>query len=282
MKKVITAAAVIITGLFLSVLTVYFLIPSDMIEGRINEALSRNTGLVMTSERFSRTLVPGIKAEGLSLKDPRRGGELVYFTTFRAVTAPASLLAGRLRVNITGDTGGGTVTGHVTATPGVVNAVLDADGIDTSLVSRAFATNFIPAGLVKGRVELTAPRQGCPEGYIKATATDMDEETITYMGFAIPVGKIDEAGMDVELAGCKALVKGLWVDGENISARVTGTVHIRAPLGNSPVDLTLEIIPKGKLASDSEKFFFLQPYRKSANFYSAAIKGTVNRPVVRP
>lgn len=281
-RKFLIAAGVIIAGFVLAYITAFFLFPVDIIEERISMAASSRAGVTFRSDSMRKVFPFGIEAEGVVVGADRNPSMAVYLKRLGATFSPLALFSGKLKVKLYGASGEGVFKGYTALGFGSVKAGINARGLGLGELTSLSGSGLIVSGDLDGDVSLTIPHGGCPEGKISARGKGFEEENISYMGFAIPLGRVEDAGAEVELGGCKASIKGLWVDGEGLSARITGIVNISTPIEGSPLDLTLELIPKGRFIDESENFFFLKPYQKSTNFYSATIKGTLSRPVIKP
>ena len=105
---------------------------------------------------------------------------------------------------------------------------------------------------------------------------------ISYRGIDIPLGRVEGYGVDIKLTDCRADVRGLWIRGESLSTRVSGVVRMAVPAERSTLDLKLELVPSGSLAHQFEGMPYLRPFRRSATYYTAAIKGTPGSPLILP
>ena len=72
----------------------------------------------------------------------------------------------------------------------------------------------------------------------------------------------------------------MWVDGNELSAKLAGVLVPMAPIATSRLDMALEITPKGDIAEKQWLLSFIGPYRRSANYYYMTIRGTLARPVI--
>ena len=95
----------------------------------------------------------------------------------------------------------------------------------------------------------------------------------------MPFEVIEKMGVTAKMEECKLKLNGLWVEGKELSARLQGIVNVSSPFKNSPIDLTLEITPKPQLIKNDTILFLIKDYRKSINYYSIPMKGTIGNPV---
>jgi hypothetical protein len=98
---------------------------------------------------------------------------------------------------------------------------------------------------------------------------------LSFRGFPLPIDSVDEAGLSAEFFNCGVRLDGLWLESPDLSARIKGTVKIASPVSSSPVDMILELVPGEGLLEKDYIVSLLDPYKKSANYYSIPVKGTV-------
>ena len=282
LKKVLTVVGVAVGVVIVAYVSAFFIFPDDFIEERIARSVKAGAGVEIKSAAFRKVFPFSIEAEGLVARDLGDPSRVVYIRRLRMGFSPLHLLAGRALVRLKGTVGRGGFTGTAAMTPAGASLRLRADDMDLMELLSLSKTDVAVTGTLSGDVDLRLPASGCPEGRVSLRGGGFGSESFSYMGFNVPMGKVTGAGLELEMAGCRAEIKGLWVDGELLSARVGGIVTMTRPMERSPLDLTLELTARGALAGSNTLLAMLKPYRKSANFYSARIRGTLAAPVIRP
>ena len=78
-----------------------------------------------------------------------------------------------------------------------------------------------------------------------------------------------------------ALLKSFSLNGDGIYVRLKGDTALATPLGNSPLNLTLEMMPKPAFL-ERQKFVFLllTKYQSSPGAFSIPIHGTLAHPAL--
>lgn len=278
-KKILLFFLFFLTGVVLFLVTVFLIFPLHLVEDRVKEGLREQAGIALSDESFQRALPFGFEARKIELFDARNNRPLVFLDYLRADIDPLSVFGGDIRVNLTGNIANGSIKGVV---------LIDRNGAYLNMEGKEIGFESIPAlaasglnlkGAFNGSLSIVKTGGGCPEGNIKLKGNKMGGDEMKFMGLPLPVGDIDDAGASVELKGCKARVSGVWIEGKDISARLQGEVAIATPFSASPINLTLDITPKGALLKKEHILSLISRYRKSANYYSIQIRGTVGSPL---
>jgi len=279
LKTVIIGAALLIPGLFFLAIAAFYLVPDELIEGRIKEAAIKKAGITFSQKSFRKVFPLGLELQAVEIAG-NNGAQLLLLDRVRARVNPLSVLAGRLTAYIDGDAGDGGFTGYAIFRPSGAALIAEAKGVDFRYLPLFARSGVSINGLLDARVSVSKIGAGCLEGSISINGYRIERSEVKIMNFPLPFDSIDRAGGDAELKGCKARINGLWIEGRGLSARLKGEITaIKTPLAESPVELTLEIIPKGDLVKREFMFSLISNYRQSANYYSIPVRGTIGAPV---
>lgn len=272
LKKLAIASVLTVAGLIIFSLTLFHLIPAHLYETWISQTLKSKTGLTIESASFATAFPFAFTFDGLKVLDPS-GKEVLRMDSLRAGINPLGFLSG-LRIDIEGKAGGGEVRGR--AVTGLFGSSFE---LDASRVGFEALSALSSAGIkVDGAFDaLLAVKMdnGCPKGTLKAQGVEFRGAQLSYRGFPLPMGSVDEAGVAAEFNNCNIRLDGLWIEGKDLSARLKGAVKIAAPFSSSPVDLTLELVPSDELLGKEYLLSLISSYKKSANYYSIPVKGTL-------
>lgn len=270
-KKLAIVSGLFITGLFLTVLTVFHLMPLQIIEGLIKDTLKERSGLQFSATELERSFPFGITMKGFELSDTA-GRPLARLDGLKAS------LTG-FKVSFSGRAGDGTVEGVLSPGLSGPGLTLELKGIGFDHLPALADSGMGLSGAFDSSVVIDMI-DGCPSGFVRIEGVDMDGGELKFRGIPLPIGAIDEAGASIEFRDCKALVHGVWIDGTDLSAKLQGEITIARPASSSAVDLTLELIPRGSLLEKEYMLSVISSYRKSANYYSIPIRGTLGS--IRP
>ena len=137
----------------------------------------------------------------------------------------------------------------------------------------------ITVGSFKADLSLANLYDRCPTGVLTARGVESTTHGVTIMGFPSPLGDIDDVGLKTSLKDCTAQIETLWLESRNLTARLKGRIALAAPLRRSRIEMLLEVIPKEELLENRLLTALMMRYRKSANYYSVPIRGTLERPL---
>ena len=278
LSKILIIAALLVAGSLAFALTAFHTFPLDMAETKLKDALSAQ-GARISFASLSRTFPFGLTAEDIELSDASTGKPVLKLDTAEARLELLSLLRMDPTVALRATVGGGTITGKFR--PGLKGARLDLTAGDLEFrdIAALTAAGINIDGSFGGTLCVNFSAGACPSGSARLRGGNIKEEGLRLAGFKLPTGDIESAGLNAAFGECKAVVEGLWLDGRELSARLSGEVFLRAPLETSPVKMTLEVTPRADTAGKSLVLSLLSSFRKTANYYSANIGGTLGRPV---
>ena len=285
-KRLFIAAGILFIAVLFFLITFFFAFPNSLIESWLESELNERTGLVFSIEGFQKKIP--LSFEMKKVKVIYRGDELplFYINNMHVRFLPSSIFLGNIRINVYGDVGDGHISEDV---------IIKIGGITLNMVAKNIGLKDIPylnsvglyGGVVNGHGQATISNgisqgisQGkCIGGFIKADGKDIDISRLRIQGVIMPFEVIEKMGVTAKMEECKLKLNGLWVEGKELSARLQGIVNVSSPFKNSPIDLTLEITPKAQLIKNDTILFLIKDYRKSINYYSIPMKGTIGNPV---
>lgn len=276
MKRFFIITGIFVSAIFLFLFTFLLILPSSLIESWLEDGLKKRTGLAFAVEGFQKSLPFGFNIERVNIFQEGIKDPLFTLDGVLGRFKPLSLFSGGIGVLISGSVGKGKLEGEAFFRAGDSSVDIKANNISLPY--------FDSIGLNKivfdGQVYTTFPKNGCPSGTIKAEGKDAKAVKINVMGFDVPFGEIKQTGIMIEIGKCKLFLKGLWLEGEGLSARLQGEVSLASPVKDSPISMTLDIIPGQLLRENGLILALISDYRKSANNYSIPIKGTLGSPVM--
>ncbi len=294
MKRFFIITGILVSAILLFLFTFLIILPSSLIESWLEDGLKEKTGLTFVAEGFQksppfgfymeRVIISPINTPDKSIRGQAFGdgfqdrikNPLFTFDKVQCRLSPSSIFSGGIKIFINGSAGDGRLEGAVFFK------------MDDTLLDIKASNIYLPyldsIGLNKivfnGQAHTVFSENGCPSGIIKAEGKDAKAVKINIMGFDVPFGEIKQTGMAIEMSECKILLEGLWIEGEGLSARLQGEISLDATIKNSPINMTLDIIPGRLFRENGLILAIIAGYRKSANNYSIPIKGTLGAPVM--
>lgn len=272
LRKLILASVLAVLGIFIFALTLFHLVPSQVYERIISAVVMEKTGLVLESASMS-TVFPF----GFELKEPRlkdaNGKGVARIDSFRADLMLRGILSG-LRVDFKGTAGEGTAEGSFRYGLFRSSFDMESSAMDFSYIEALGSAGVRVDGAFDSRISIKSAG-GCPKGFARLEGSDLKDAEFRFRGIPLSFGGIEEAGLSADFRDCAVFFNGLWVEGDKASLRLQGSMKPLRPLASSPVDLTLEIVPHAELLQNNYMLALIESYRKSANFYSIPIRGTL-------
>ncbi len=282
LRRALLAGIALCLLLIIISLVAFHLVPIEILEARLKEEAESRAGLTITEQSLRRTLPAGIEAKGVDIalkgKEP-----FIHIDEIAAWPDYTALLSGKVRFSYAGAIGKGVVKGY--AGFGLVDGSqirFDADGVPVSAVPalNRFVTGL--SGSFTGRAMVSTHGEGsCPSGFAEFRGDGLEGGKVSFKGIPLSVGSIGDAGLDAQFSECRVDLKGLWLDGSDLSARIEGKIKIERPLNRSPLDLTLELVPKKPLfKGDGDVLAILKQFQGSANYFKVPVRGTLGSPTL--
>ncbi len=264
------AAVIMFTGL------VYLFFPTGPVDHAIEQLLEPQ-GLKL-SPAVHKTLLPGLAWDNMSLSSEQ--GVLLHCDRLRVRPLLLQLLRGRAVLSGSAAVGNGSL--DIKYAYNGENALeLSSDGINLSGIP-FFKTvlGAKVAGLVWGQGMLLREKSGL-NGDLKLEIRQLEFSGVKLGAFALP----DAAGLKsqgiVRVAGGRARLESFTLEGDGIYMRLSGDIPTGANAGVTPLNLTLEIMPKPEfLEKQKLVFMLLAKFMASPGVYKVPIKGTLLKPVI--
>jgi type II secretion system protein N len=251
--------------------------PNDAIRGVLVRAAA-NAGYSLDATGFGKSFPLGLKARTLELSSEK--GALVRLSEARLRLELLPLMLGRVQLGYSGKIGSGRLEGEIKLgrTPG------------WSVQAREIRMEDIPffstvaAARVKGDLRLTGAVQsikGIAEGDLQLEVRGAELAGVKLGDMPLPDASYQEVRGALRVEKGRALLKSFTLNGDGIYVRLKGDTALTNPLGNSPLNLTMEMMPKPAFL-ERQKFVFLllTKYQSSPGAYSIPIHGTLAHPAL--
>lgn len=274
-KKAFAYLSLFVAGMVVFSLTSFYLIPLTFFEDRLKETLKERSGLIFRSESLERVFPFGLEAKGVDIGEADGGRLLLHLDRVRIRAILSALVIGKMKAGIDGGSADGSFEGEAALSGGGAFAV-KGKGIDFSSVPALNTAGVSMKGTFDADLYVFM-KDGCPEGFLELKGARIDEGSVRFRGYPLPLGKVDGVGLSADFSRCAGKLNGFWLNGEDASVSLKGDISIKRPLSSSPVDLTLELTPKAGLLEKEFLLLLLKDYKKSANFYSIPVKGTIGK-----
>jgi type II secretion system protein N len=272
----VRGAAITVIVLVLFLLFSYVLFPATKIDAILAQVLSRQ-GLTLTPA-VHKTFLPGLAWDNLLLSSEQ--GPLLSCRRLQVRALLLPLLTGRAVV-----AGEATIgTGHLNtryALNGKTALDLAADGI--ALAEIPFFKSVLgakTAGNLWSQGRLQRGAKGL-SGDLKLEIKQLEFSGVKLGAFPLPdVTNLKTQGM-VKVTDGKARLESFTLEGNGVYMRLSGDIPSGADAAVTPLNMSLEIMPKPDfLEKQKLVFMLLAKFMTAPGIYTVPIRGTLLKPVI--
>jgi type II secretion system protein N len=269
-------AALLAAVLVLFILFCYLLFPTSKIDAILAQVLSRQ-GLTLTPA-VHKTLLPGLAWERFLLSSEQ--GPLFQSDRLKIRALLLPLFTGRAVVSGEATIGKGHLAARY-AFNGTSALDLDAGGI--SLADIPFFKSVLGAragGALWSRGTLRRGAKGL-SGDVKVELKQLEFSGVKLGAFPLPdVANLKAQGM-VRVSDGKARLESFTLEGDGIYMRLSGDLPSGANAGITPLNMSMEIMPKPEfLEKQKLVFMLLTKFMTSPGVYTVPIRGTLLKPEI--
>ncbi|MFQ5735882.1 MAG: type II secretion system protein GspN [Thermodesulfobacteriota bacterium] len=279
LSRLVLVLALLSVGLALLAITVFHTFPLGIAEESLKARL-KGQGVLVSWQALDRTFPFGLRLQKVEVVDLSTGRLVVRIDEARARLDPLSLFKGYAGIPVWARLGRGVVKGDARVRFKGADLELEAAGMEPGAIPAVAHAGVSVDGSVDGTLALHMPWNGCPTGFVRLRSGRIRRYGVRFRGVPLPLGEVDEAGLNAQIRGCRAVIEGMWVYGKDLSAKLSGEVSLRTPLAASPLNMSIDITPKGDLMEKQWLLSFISPWRRSSNYYSMTVRGTVGHPVI--
>lgn len=274
--KWFNAISMLFAVFLLFIIFVYFFFPISRFNTVIEEMLARQE--LQLSPAATKTFFPGIMWQQPILKSSQ--GVILHFDTVIVHPDWKSLLFGSVAVLSTATSGKGALELHY----GIVGSnLMQLDIHDLNLEEIPFFKTVLGAkatGALWSKGVVTKGKVGVL-GDIKLEVKNLSLQGVKLGSFPLP----DVAGLTVQgkvkIVNGKAFLESFTLQGEGVYMRLSGELPSGDSVMTSPLNLSLEIMPKPDfLEKQKLVFMLLSKFAVSPGVYRIPVKGTLLKPEI--
>ena len=266
-----------IFALVLLLVFIIILVPVGEIKGVITRVLE-SEGYSLQAEGFHKSFPLGISVRNAQIRDERGLLLKLDSATFRLKLLP--LFVGSISLAANARIGDGEVSASIQPRTPAISLHCESVRLqDIPLLQLATGADM------QGNLFL----DGSFTGRGKDLRGDMRMEIkqaklsgIKVSGMPLPDASYETIRGMFRASGGKGTLESLTFQGDGIYIRLKGTVVMAIPLGSSPLDLTIELMPKPVfLEKQKLVFLLLAKYLKSPGSYQIPVTGTLMSPSIQ-
>ncbi|ABB33586.1 hypothetical protein GeomeDRAFT_1220 [Geobacter metallireducens RCH3] len=269
--------AAIVAGILMTVAFTVILIPSRELEGIVSRLLARE-GYTFHADRFGKAFPLGISAKGVTIATDE--GPVLRFDRVAARLALLPLLTGKAVVTMDATVGPGRVSGSYRPSNGGKGTL---EARDVRLEDIPFFKTVAGAE-VKGLLTVDASFTGAgprTAGQLRLEVKGADIRGVAIGGTPLPDAAYDTVRGMVRVASGRATLDSFTLQGADLYIRLKGDSPLATPLGASPLNLTLELMPQPAFL-DRQKLVFvlLSKYLVTPGHYQLPVRGALAKPLL--
>lgn len=269
-------AGITATVLVLFILFSYLLFPTSRIDAVITQVLS-SQGLTVTPA-VHKTLLPGLAWDKLLLSSEQ--GPLLNCERLQVRVLLLPLLAGHAAFSGKATIGKGRLDIRYAMNG---KAALDLSSDDIALSDIPFFKSVLgakAAGKLWSRGTLQRGAKGL-NGDLKLEIKQLEYSGVKLGAFPLPdAANLKTQGI-VRFSDGKSRLESFTLEGDGIYMRLSGDIPSGANAGVTPLNMSLEIMPKPEfLEKQKLVFMLLAKFMTSPGVYTVPIRGTLLKPVI--
>jgi type II secretion system protein N len=260
----------------LLVMTVMF-IPERTLFEAANRGISPY-GLKLEAVSIGKAFPFGISGKGITLSS--ESGELLKLRSGRLSLEFLPLLAGALNFSIHADIGSGTLDSSVALLRSPSTRVVVKNVRLEDIPFFQTVAGIKASGILSGKAE-TNGLISKAKGYLQLEVDGADLSGIKIGEMPLPDATYRKLQGMLRINDGKASIESFTLQGDELYVRLKGALPLADPLPATPLNLSLELMPKPALL-DKQKFVFLLllKYQDTPGHYLIPVKGTLGKPQV--
>lgn len=277
-RRLLLAAAGTVAGIFLTLVFTLILVPSREIGGLVARGFERQ-GYTFQAARFGKAFPLGVSAKGVQIAGER--GTLLRLDRASVRLSLLPLLTGQLVCAFDGQVGSGRISGEYSLRKNGKGS-LEVRGVRLEDVP-FFKT--VAGAEAKGIMSVDASLRGTPpqtSGELRLEVKGAELRGVKIAETPLPDASYETVRGMVRIASARAVLESFALQGEGIYIRLKGDFPLSKPLGASPLNLTLELMPQPAFL-DRQKlvFMLLAKYLVTPGHYQLPIRGTLAKPILQ-
>ena len=274
-RRALYLACGIPAALFCFLFLTLLFTPNHAIKG-VLVRVAGNAGYTLDLTGFGKSFPIGFSADKVELSSEK--GALLKLSDAKVRLKILPLLTGKARLGFRGGIGGGQMEGDLDLGK---NQGWSVQCRGVRLEEIPFFSSVAQAK-VRGELRLTGKqvaRKGGGEGEMQLEVRSAEVAGVKIGEMPLPDAAYKEVRGALSFEKGRAVLKSFTLNGDGIYVRLKGDAMLSKPLGASPLNLTMEMMPKPSFL-ERQKFVFLllTKYQSSPGAFSIPIRGTLAHP----
>jgi type II secretion system protein N len=267
------AAAGALLFLFLTLLFV----PATTLLGAANRGLAQN-GLKLDAASIGKALPLGIKGTGITLSST--AGELLRVRKGRLLLELLPMLSGKVVLAIDAEIGSGTLVSSLSLfrTPATHILIKNVRLEDIPFFKNV--ADMKTSGILSAKVETSGPLAKA-KGSVQLEIQGAELSGIKLGEMPLPDASYRTVQGMIRFNNGQGAIESFTLQGDDLYARLKGGLPLAEQLAATPLDLSLELMPKPALLERQKLvFLLLLKFQDTPGHYQIPVKGTLGKPQV--
>lgn len=264
-------------GAILFVFLTALFIPADLLLNAANRGLAQHD-LKLDAASFRRSLPLGIKGTGITLSSG--SGELLKVSNGGLFLELLPLLTGKLILSMDAKIGAGTIDSSISLlrSPSSHIEVKNVRLEDIPFFKSVAGMKAV--GILSGKAE-TAGVITKASGFVKLEVKGAELSGIKIGAMPLPDASYRTVQGMIRIKGGQGEIESFTLQGDDLYVRLKGGLPLADPLQATPLNLSLEIMPKPSLLEKQKLvFLLLLRFQDTPGHYLVPVKGTLGKPQV--
>lgn len=264
-------------GVMLFVFLTALFVPAGLLLSAANNGLSRY-GLELSAASFGKSLPLGLKGTDITLSSS--SGALLKVRKGRLSLEVLPLLTGRLKLSTAAEIGSGTLRASISLLR-KPSTQLELKNVRLEDIPFFQSVAGMKAGgILSGKVATTGVVSKA-KGSVQLEVQGADLSGIKIGEMPLPDSSYRLVQGMIRINDGKGVIESFTLQGDDLYVRLKGGLPLADPLAATPLDLSLELMPKPSLL-EKQKFVFLLllKYQDTPGHYLIPVKGTLGKPQV--
>lgn len=275
--RVARTLGAVVAGLVLFIFLTVLFVPSTVLLNAANRGLAQY-GLKLSAASFGKALPLGIRGTGISLVSA--AGELLTISKGRLTLELLPLLYGRVVLASDAAIGAGTIDARLSL---LRQPATDLEVKNVRLEDIPFfrtVAGMKTSGILSGKVATSGPVAKA-QGSIRFEVQGAELSGIKIGAMPLPDAAYRTVQGMISIKEGRGMLDSFTLQGEDLYVRLKGALPLADPLAATPLDLTLELMPKPALLEKQKLvFLLLLKFQDTPGHYQIPVKGTLGKPQV--
>ena len=264
-------------GAILFVFLTALFIPADLLLNTANSGLA-GYDLKLDAASFRRSLPLGIKGSGITLSSG--SGELLKVSKGELFLELLPLLTGKLILSMDAEIGAGTFVSSISLLRSPASHIEVKNVRLEDIPFFKSVAGMKAGGILSGNAETSGVITKAT-GFVQLEVQGAELSGIKIGAMPLPDASYRTVQGMIRIKGGQGEIESFTLQGDDLYVRLKGGLPLADPLQATPLNLSLEIMPKASLLEQQKMvFLLLLRFQDTPGHYLVPVRGTLGKPQV--